>query len=321
MSRTFHVLTESECFANCSNNTPSRWVANIAQTDSESIVLAPSSDGSWPFPENRLHIVQGLSTYRSIYHAGGYLLPRVLLALYLRRVLSATLQDLQPRDTVWIHDRPEFAEAIEPFVHQAGARLFLHLHNTHLLSVYESLLQVSKADCHVFDSQTVEREAHRKFLSLGKSAVVSGGLDPQEFHPSEKQAIRSRSVDIPGQHATVIFSAYLAREADLQVFLDAMDILMKRGVPINAKIIGGPNPTATKSYPNLIDRRLHTPFNVAFVTFDSSAQLAKTAAPPTTCSGCQGSSQAKISRARSSTAPETRLKCPTANKKGSSRAQ
>ena len=180
MPRTFHVLTESESFANGSHDNLARWVANVVQTDPDSIVLAPSSDGSLSFPSDRIRIVEGLSTYRAIYHAGGYLLPRQLLNPFVRRVLTDALHDLKRGDTVWIHNRPEFAAILTPFIHRAGARLFLHLHNAQLLTVYESLLRVSEADSHIFNTKPDEQQALLKFPTLRKSAVLTAGLDPRE---------------------------------------------------------------------------------------------------------------------------------------------
>jgi hypothetical protein len=41
---------------------------------------------------------------------------------------------------VWIHNRPEFAVAITPLIHQAGGRVVLHLHNSHLVKGPERLM-------------------------------------------------------------------------------------------------------------------------------------------------------------------------------------
>jgi len=275
MSRTFHVLTESESFSQRSHDNLAQWVANVIQADKDSIVLAPSSDGTLSFPPNRIRIVKGLSTYRAIYKSCGFMLPGQLFSQFLRRVLSESLQDLKPGDTVWIHNRPEFASALAPFIQQAGARLFLHIHNAQLLSKYKNLLRNSKADCHIFNSQEVETEALQKFPSLGKSAVLSRGLDAREFHPSARHAIRSRSMDAPVEQVTVVFSAYLARENDLQVFLDAMEILRLRQVPVNGTVIGGPSPEQRKLKPNQKDRRINVPSNVAFENYDSPAALGR----------------------------------------------
>ena len=275
MSRTFHLLTELDSFSQRSHEDLARWVANVIEADKDTTVLAPSSDGTWSSDPNRVRTVKGLTTYRAIYQAAGSFLPRPMLTPYLKRILTIALHDLQPGDTVWIHNRPEFALALAPFIKQTGARVFLHLHSRQLLLAYEGILKQLQVDCYVFNSSLVEQEALQKFPILGKTAVMSSGLDSREFHPSAKRAIISRSPGYKVERANVVFSAYLARENDLQVFLEAMAILKARQVPVSATIIGGPKSTKQAEIPTQLNRRLKIPLNVSFEDFDSPAALGK----------------------------------------------
>ena len=47
-----------------------------------------------------------------------------------RDSLKPVLRGLKPDSVVWIHNRPDYASAIETEVRAAGARLVLHLHNS-----------------------------------------------------------------------------------------------------------------------------------------------------------------------------------------------
>ena len=254
MSRTFHLLTESDCFSRHSHEDLARWVANVIQADADTTVLAPCSEGSWPSMPT-VRVVNALRTYRTLCHAVGHVLPHQFFAPYLRHILTNALQDLKPGDTVWIHNRPEFVLALAPFIKKTGARLFLHLHRRQLLSEYAGLLRISKADCCVFNSQLAEQEALQNFPNLGQTAVMSSGLDTREFHPSAKHAVLSRSPGHAVEQANVVFSAYLARENDVQVFLDAMAILESRQVPVSGTIIGGPRQSDRDSNPAQFNRR------------------------------------------------------------------
>lgn len=274
MSRTFHVLTESEPFTK-GGGSLARWVANVVRSDQESIILAPSSDGSLAFDSNRVRIVRALSSYRVTYRAIGHFLPNWLVTQFLSRILSKSLIDIQAGDTVWIHDRPEFALAIAPLVQRAGARLFLHLHSAQLLTAYAGLLRATKADCYIFNNQVIERQARLKFPGMGRTAVLSAGLDPNAFHPAAKFASTTNSLDDPQKLATVVFSAYLAREDDLQVFLEAMEILRTRQVAVCGVVIGGPNLKSRETSPYQPERRITVPSNVSFETYDSPTALGK----------------------------------------------
>jgi glycosyltransferase involved in cell wall biosynthesis len=144
-----------------------------------------------------------------------------------------------------------------------------------LLSAYDHLLRATKADCYIFNNQAVEREARHKFPGMGRTAILSAGLDPQAFHPAPKHAPVVSSPGEVHEPATVVFSAYLARENDLQVFLEAMQVLQTRHVAVRGVVIGGPNMTAGIGNSGQPERRITIPENVTFETYDSPAALGK----------------------------------------------
>jgi spore coat protein SA len=273
MSRTFHVLSESEPFAQHSYGSIARWVANILQSENDGIVLAPSTDDSWPLDRDRVRIVKGLSSYKSFFEGGGYLLPLRLLTSALRNILSKPLQDLQAGDTVWVHDRPEFALAIAPLVRQRGARLFLHVHTANLMQASAGIMRAFNADCYIFNSLRLEREALQMFPFLGRTEVLSTGLDSQSFHPAVQNATFVRPATMPEELATVVFSAHMARKDDLKIFLKAMEILEARHVPVRGLVVHGASAASREPTPIPQERRV--PANVSFETFASPAALGK----------------------------------------------
>jgi len=259
MTRTFHLLTESEPFTKSAPFGLARWAANVLRSEEDTFVLAASSDDSLGFDPARIRIVKGLQTYKTFHQSGGNLLPWKLMTPMLERVLAGALQDLRPGDTVWIHDRPEFAAALAPFVQQRGARIFLHLHTSQLMHAYSSVLRGLQVDRFVFNNKIAVREFHQHFPRQGSTEVVTSGLDGTAFHPAARTANPSSAH--PQQPVTIVFSARLAHQHDLQTFLEAMETLHTRNVPVKGVVIGG--------------HALHekAPANVTFEPYDSPAAL------------------------------------------------
>jgi spore coat protein SA len=259
MTRTFHLLTESETFSKSAPSGPARWAANVLQSEQDSVVLAASSDNTSGFDPSRIRIVKGLQTYKTFYHSGGNLLPWKLISPMLERVLAASLQDLRAGDTVWIHDRPEFAAALTPFVQQHGARIFLHLHTSQLMHVYRRVIRGFKADRYIFSNKIAEREFRQHFPRQGRTDVVTSGLDGGAFDPAARTAIAMASSPRAQEPVTIAFSARLAHQHDLQTFLEATESLHARQVPVKGVVIGGPD--------------IARPDNVTFEPYDSPASL------------------------------------------------
>jgi glycosyltransferase involved in cell wall biosynthesis len=268
MSRTFHVLTESEPFTKSYGGVLARWVANVLQADNDALVLAPSADDSWQFSRERVRTVKGLSAYKSFYEGGGYVLPWVVNTTLLRRVFEDVLYDLQAGETLWIHNRPEFALALAPFIRSRGARLFLHLHNSQLVQWSERVTRAFKADCYVFSSRFLEREALAKFPDLGNTEVLPSGPDPRAFYPPTEA--RGNAL-----LRTIVFSARMAPENDVLLFLEAMATLCKQHVPVRGVVVGGANFGDREPTTYLQELRERAPANVSFEAFLSSEALGR----------------------------------------------
>lgn len=230
-ARTFHVLTESEPFSEFHGGAISRWTANVNRGDEGCVVLAPSADESWGFGAERVRVVDGLAGYKRFDEGGGHRLPWGFRLAMLGGILGRSLKDLSERDTVWVHNRPAFAAALEPLIRRRGARLVLHLHNSHLLSWSGRSGRGVNADEYVFVSEFLRQEALRKFPQLGRSWVLYNGADAEVFFP-ERRVVTERA-------PVVLFASRLVREKGLHVFLEAMASLLGRGVGIEGVVVGG----------------------------------------------------------------------------------
>jgi glycosyltransferase involved in cell wall biosynthesis len=266
MSKVYHLLTESEPFSEQSGGAVSRWVANVVRDEADAIVLAPSMDDSWRFAHGRVHAVPGLVAYKGCNDRFGRLLRWPVRARLLRLLLSEPLSLLRKGDTLWVHNRPEFAAAIEPLVHGAGARLVLHLHNSHLIEWPERVHRAIKADHYVFLTRFLQSEAQRHIPNLGPCDVTYSGADTALFHPpAVKRWVRPR----------VLFVGRLVPEKGVHVLAQAMDCLQKRGVELTATVVGSAafgNGPAT-AYMQELQRS--APSNLKFDGYCAGAELGR----------------------------------------------
>ena len=266
MAKVFHLLTESEPFSEYHGGAISRWTANVVRFEEDTIVLAPATDASWPIDSSRVRVVVGLSAYKQFNEGGGYRLPWVVLTSILSRILGRALHDLQAGDTVWIHNRPDFALALEPLIRRRGARLFLHLHNSHLVKWSERVTRSFNADCYVFVSRFLRDEALINCSHLKRAEVLYNGADRRIFYP--KSTPRSPE-DIP----VVLFASRLVPEKGLHVFLEAMELLQKEKVRIRGVVVGGSGfgDSAPTAYVKEMQRR--APSNIKFESYCSGSAL------------------------------------------------
>ena len=267
-SRVFHLLTESEPFSEQRGGAISRWVANVVRTEENTIVLAPSVDGTWGFAGERVRVVDGLTAYKRYNERFGRLLRWAIRARLLRRLLAEPLSELRPGDTLWVHNRPEYAAAIEPMVHRAGARLVLHLHNSHLMEWPDSIVQAIKADHTVFLTHFLQTEARHKIPALGASDVTYSGADTAIFHPGCNSRKASNDA-IP----TVLFVGRIVPEKGVHVLAQAMEQLLARGVALQAVVLGGAGFSDRSATPYIRELQRIAPPNLSFDGYCSGAAL------------------------------------------------
>jgi spore coat protein SA len=267
MSTVYHLLTESEPFSEFNGGAISRWVANVLRFDQEGIVIAPSADDSWSFDASRVRLVPALAQHKAFLAKGGHRLPWVIQLRMLRRILSPALDGLGAGDTLWVHSRPEFAAALQPIVRARGARLYLHLHNSHLVQWSSRITSAVSADCYVFNSRYLEAEALEAFPNLGRTAIVVNGADPVMFHPASEGSLSSTM-------PTVLFASRLVPDKGVHIFMDAMRKLHTQGIALQGIIVGadGFGDRPTTAY--IRNMKETAPPNVRFEPYCAGAELA-----------------------------------------------
>ena len=110
----------------------------------------------------------GLWAYSKL--KGRYRLPWSVRRPMLRQILEPALAGLEPDSVVWVHNRPDYASAIEADVRAAGARLVVHLHNSLLASFPRKINDSFRADrCRIL--QRLSGETKRDAFTPGSEGL------------------------------------------------------------------------------------------------------------------------------------------------------
>ena len=265
---TYHLLSETEPFSEPVGGAIARWAGNVLRDDEGSVILAPSADDSWGFPAHRVRCNHRLSNYAGYPSALKRKVPWPLRRRFLRWVFSTVRPLLKQGDIVWVHNRPEFAATVQPMVRRAGARLFLHMHNSHLSDCAPPIAAAIDADWCVFVSRFLEAEARRTLPHLLRSAVLHNGADGALFHPSAngRQSGPTR----------VLCVGRLVPDKGMHIFLEAMRLLADRGIAAQGIVLGTANfgnDTAAET-PYVRQLKSDAPANVEFRPYTFGAALA-----------------------------------------------
>ena len=229
----YHILTEAEPFSSFHGGALSRWVAGTLREDEDAVVVCAESDGSWGFPAERVRILSALGAYgRWMKKATGFPVPWPIRKSLIRRVFIRGLHDLRAGDVAWVMNRPDFAAAITPFVAKRGARLVLHMHNSHLVECSQKVMRELAPDRIAFCSRFLESAALARHPHLPPTAVIPNGADDRLFFPA---AMNTNScMCVP----EILFVGRLVPEKGAHVLVEAMRKLHERGVRAVAKIVG-----------------------------------------------------------------------------------
>ncbi|HEY3990293.1 MAG TPA: glycosyltransferase family 4 protein [Acidobacteriaceae bacterium] len=264
---TYHVLSETEPFSEPNGGAIARWAGNVLRDDDTSVILAPSADDSWAFPAYRVKTSERLLSYSR--KPGGLTrhLPWPLHRHFLRWALSALRPLLQQGDNVWVHNRPEFAAALQPIIRRVGARLFLHMHNSHFCDCAAEIAAAIDADQHVFVSRFLEAEARRARPAMGRSAVLYNGADGCLFHPAASRKAGPIRILCVGR---------LVHNKGIHVFVEAMRLLAERGADARGVVLGTANFGNDTSAETKYVRKLKSdaPANVEFLPYTFGSALA-----------------------------------------------
>jgi spore coat protein SA len=262
---TFHVLTEAEPFSEFHGGAISRWAGNVLRDTSHSVVVCPSADDSWKFAPESITLLPGLGFYKRFRRYFPHL-PWFIHSRVIREIFRALLKRLRPGDIVWIHNRPEFAVALTMHIHRAGGRVVLHLHNSHLVNGPEQLMRRVRVDRLIFVSQFLLEQARRKFPSLGAASVLYSGADETIFYPAVGGRPNSPT-------ATVLFAGRLVEEKGIHVLLDAMTLLGKEAVRLQAQIVGSSSFGMGEETDYIRALKAASPATVTFLPYRSGASL------------------------------------------------
>jgi spore coat protein SA len=246
-----HLLTETDSFSDVHGAALQRWVANVLRFEQEeAIVACARADASW----------------------GRYRLPWSVRRPMLRSILRPAIQGLKPGGVVWVHNRPDYAAAIEHDVRDAGARLVVHLHNSLLISFPAEITDTFHADQLVFCSNYLERQARVAFPKLQAASVIHNGADESRFFPKSGEAASCGETKAP----MVLFAGRLVPEKGAHIFVEAMWLLHARGVRATGRLLGATgfgstNPTTAYSRRIMRD----APANIEFGGYRPAGALAE----------------------------------------------
>jgi spore coat protein SA len=257
----YHLLTEAEPFSEVTGGAISRWVANVIRK-SDSRVVCPSFDGSWGYSPGRVITLPHFndrSVARKIVSRISFCSRTLGLDLF-----SPLLRMAQPGDTIWVHNRPEYAAALADRSLMRGVQVVLHMHNSHLTrlgSGFRGLESVTP----VFCSHFLAEEARHCGVSMRQGYVLRNGVDPELFHPAPLS--EAKTVEIA-------FAGRLVPEKGAHVLVDAMRVLYEEGIDARCAIIGaaGFGTNTTSDYVRRLEATL--PSNTEMIGYLSGARYA-----------------------------------------------
>lgn len=260
--RIFHFLSETEPFSDYDGGAISRWVANVERGDRRTTILCPRFDDTWGYPDGT---VQRLPVFNWIRYRQGIWRRLRLFRPMIRLGAQPLISTIKPGDIVWIHNRPEFAEVLGPALRSRGARVVLHLHNSHLAHCHK----VPLADLYVFCSAYLLQEARQAHPDLGDAAVLRNGADEQLFYPRST----SGSTIKGSEPLRLLFVGRLVSEKGVHTLVKAVRILNERDVPVTARIVGGARFGDLPITPYISEVQQLAPENVKFLGHLSGKQL------------------------------------------------
>jgi len=266
MTTIYHLLDERESFSERDGGAISRWAGNVLCGGDE-IVVCPSYDLSWKFPSERIYQLPRWDfsgpIHRLVYR---HRLPWKLQEVIYRTVFRPLLQKLKEGDIVYVHNRPQYAAVLATLATRVGARVVLHMHNSHLVKSSRGQLAALRNVPVVFCSEFLRREADTALPNhFQKTWVVYNGADGSLFRSAEQ---RSRSTP------TVIFTGRLQPYKGVHILMEAMRILQARQVDVKCMIVGASGFGRSKGTRYTRHLRRLKPENTELVGYKSGEALA-----------------------------------------------
>ncbi len=265
----YHLLTESEPFSEHFGGALSRWTANVLRDDENSVIVCPWADASWNFPSQRIVALKSLRTYKrwtSFFrrHSFGQFRPALL-----KQILNPLMEKLRAGDVLYIHNRPEYALALQSRCRHIAVKVVLHMQNSHLTYFSKRALSQLNLDAFIFCSSFLKSEAAGWGVPLPNAKVIPNGADEDLFFPATDRPLAGGS-----SSPVVLFVGRLVPEKGAHLFLAAMKALQEKGIRVLGKLIGatGFGASGKSSYFDQLKR--DKPSNVEFGEYVSGRELA-----------------------------------------------
>lgn len=265
----YHLLDEAEPFSEFAGGAISRWAANVLRDGSE-VVVCPSSDQSWGYPEERVYCLPQWERTQYPTHALLYRLPWALQRPVYRKILAELMDRLQPGDVLYVHNRPECAGPLAEIAERRGIQLVLHMHNSLLLRANRGQIDALRNVPIVFCSEFLRAEAASAYPNhFQRTFRVYNGADHDKFFAAEDSLRRDKD-HVP----TILFSGRIVPIKGVHVLVDAMRLLAERNVRVKCRIVGAAGFGSVRRSRYL--RRLEQvcPANTEFVGYLGGQQLA-----------------------------------------------
>jgi spore coat protein SA len=266
----YHILSEAEPFSEHHGGALSRWAANVLSQEQNCTIVCPWADDTWQFAPQRIWSLPGLRRYQGWSKTIRYRFAIGMRLSLLRSVFAPLLEKIKSDDVVYIHNRPEFALALSPALREKGARIVLHLQNSHLMGVparYQSSLDV---DALIFCSNFLKTEARQYAEKVETAVVIPNGADENCFFPPPQGETLQRD-----REPVVLFVGRLVPEKGIHVLIEASRLLMKRGTKVSARIVGSTGFGHNRSSDYVDGMKKDLPSNVQFAEYASGEKLAK----------------------------------------------
>jgi spore coat protein SA len=264
-ARVYHLLDEAEPFSEANGGAISRWAANVLREGHETIVC-PDYDSSWGFTETRLEKL-ALWQKTNVIHPVLYRMPWVMQKAFYLWIFRGLLARTNRGDVIYVHNRPECASVLSSVAKKYGITVVLHMHNSHLTVAKPGQLKALKNSPIIFCSDFLRREIEGKFPGyFTKTAVVYNGADVQRFYPGPFRHTRP---------VNVVFTGRVVGYKGAHVLLEAMRILLGRGVDIRCKIVGGSWFGGSKVTRYMRKLQRTCPSNTELVGYKAGAELSE----------------------------------------------
>jgi spore coat protein SA len=264
----YHILSEAEPFSEHHGGALSRWTANVLRSDQNCTIVCPWADDTWKFPPQRIWSLPGLRRYQGWSKTIRYSFAIGMRLSLLRSVFTPVVEKIKDEDVVYIHNRPEFALALGPALRDKGARIVLHLQNSHLMGIpvrYQSSLDV---DALIFCSNFLKTEAGHYAEKVETAVVIPNGADENCFFPSQDDTTQT------DREPVVLFVGRLVPEKGIHILIEAFRRLMKRKTRVSARIVGSTGFGHNKSSDYVDEMKKDLPSNVQFAEYASGEKLA-----------------------------------------------